>query len=632
MSMASAHDSANRRVLDVQGLTVEFGSGPRSLKAVQDIGLHVDRGETLAIVGESGSGKSVTSLAIMRLVEFGGGRIVQGVMTFHRRDGAPVDLVAAGNERMRAMRGKDLGMVFQEPMTSLNPVMTIGAQIVEAIRLHQPGDTQSAEAEARRILERVRIPDAAAAMRRYPHELSGGMRQRVMIAMALSCQPALLIADEPTTALDVTIQAQILQLIRELQRDMDMGVIFITHDMGVVAEVADRVMVMRRGRAIETNDAAALFAHPRETYTRALMAAAPRLGAMRGTSEPARFDLVEPRAESAAATPSAPPAVRPPASESRPSRPSAAPILRVRDLVTRFDVRAGILSRVKRRVHAVEKVSFDLHAGETLSLVGESGCGKTTTGRSILQLARVTSGTVEFDGRTVRPDDPQSLRALRRGTQFVFQDPFASLNPRMRVGESIKEPMLIHGIAGGADADLRVARLMERVGLDPEMADRWPHQFSGGQRQRICIARALSVNPRVLIADEAVSALDVSIQAQIVNLMIDLQQGLGVAYLFISHDMAVVERVSHRVAVMYLGQIVEIGPRQAVFENPQHPYTRKLMQAVPVPDPARRRELRADSTELPSPVRPLGYEPEISPLEQVGAGHFVARHRVGGLY
>uniref|UniRef100_UPI0039EE285C dipeptide ABC transporter ATP-binding protein n=1 Tax=Bordetella sputigena TaxID=1416810 RepID=UPI0039EE285C len=635
-----------RRVLDVNDLTVTFGSGAHSVPAVADIALHVDRGETLAIVGESGSGKSVTSLAIMRLVEFGGGRIARGSMAFRRRDGTIVDLAAAGHEQMRAMRGADLGMVFQEPMTSLNPVMTIGAQIVEAIRLHQPGDARSAEAETRRILDRVRIPDGGAVMRRYPHELSGGMRQRVMIAMALSCKPALLIADEPTTALDVTIQAQILQLIRELQRDMDMGVIFITHDMGVVAEVADRVMVMRHGRAIESNGATELFAHPREPYTRALMAAAPKLGAMRGTTAPARFDLLEtaPR-EAAASAPAS--AMEPPAAPPTAPAPGAAssaaavagrdapgkhPILRVRDLVTRFDVRGGILARVKRRVHAVEKVSFDLHAGETLSLVGESGCGKTTTGRSILQLARVTSGSVEFDGQYVRPDDPLSLRALRRGMQFVFQDPFASLNPRMRVGESIKEPMLIHGVASGAEADRRVASLMERVGLDPAMATRWPHQFSGGQRQRICIARALSVNPRVLIADESVSALDVSIQAQIVNLLIDLQRELGVSYLFISHDMAVVERVSHRVAVMYLGQIVEIGPRQAVFEDPRHPYTRKLMQAVPVPDPTRRREVRVDNAELPSPVRPLGYEPDVPPLEQVGPGHFVARHQVGGLY
>ena len=615
--------TSGRRVLELENLSVAFGRGEAAFKAVKSLSLHVDRGETLAIVGESGSGKSVTSLAIMRLVEFGGGRIESGRMTFYR--GAcgrgpdeAVDLVAASEDRMRAMRGNDLGMIFQEPMTSLNPVFTVGSQIVEAIRLHQACDARGAQAVARRILDQVRIPDSASIMGRYPHELSGGMRQRVMIAMALSCKPALLIADEPTTALDVTIQAQILQLIRELQREMDMGVIFITHDMGVVAEVADRVLVMRRGDVVENNDVNGLFHAPAHPYTQALMAAVPRLGAMRGTRGPARFALLS----------DAPAADAPP-----PALPAGDQVvLRVRDLVTRFDVRGGIFSRVKKRVHAVEQVSFDLHAGETLSLVGESGCGKTSTGRSLLRLARTTRGEIEFEGRPVRQDDAASLRALRRNMQFVFQDPFASLNPRMRVGDCVKEPMLIHGLYSGAQADRRVAELFERVGLDPAMTRRWPHEFSGGQRQRICIARALSVDPKVLIADESVSALDVSIQAQIVNLLIDLQRDLGVSYLFISHDMAVVERISHRVAVMYLGQIVEIGPRQAVFENPQHDYTKKLMQAVPIADPGARRGITLELTELPSPARAVGDEPVVRPLVQVGPGHFVARHRIGGAY
>jgi ABC-type glutathione transport system ATPase component len=653
--MVDIGNTSPRRVLDVSNLSVAFSSGGKTIQAVDGISLHVDRGETLAIVGESGSGKSVTSLSIMRLVEFGGGTIAQGSMVFHRPDGTQVNLATTSQQAMRAMRGSDLGMVFQEPMTSLNPVMTAGAQIIETIRLHRPGDARAAAAETRRILDRVRIPDAVAIMGRYPHELSGGMRQRVMIAMALACRPALLIADEPTTALDVTIQAQILQLIRELQRDMDMGVIFITHDMGVVAEIADRVMVMRHGKTIETGDVESLFARPTQPYTRALMAAAPRLGAMRGTSVPARFDLLETEsaaaaadtaagntastllvatasASSASASVASIPATLAHAASDATVTPTKHPVLRVRDMVMRFDVRGGVLSRLKSRIHAVEGVSFDLHAGETLALVGESGCGKTTTGRSVLQLTRITSGTVEFDGREVRNDDPQSLRELRRGMQFVYQDPFASLNPRMRIGDSIKEPMLIHKLASGAAADRQAASLMERVGLDPAMMRRFPHQFSGGQRQRICIARALSVKPRVLIADESVSALDVSIQAQIVNLLIDLQREMGVAYLFISHDMAVVERISHRVAVMYLGQIVEIGPRQAVFENPQHEYTRKLMQAVPITDPTQRRTTTADVAELPSPVHTLDYRPQVQPLVQVGPGHFVARHRVGGLY
>ena len=609
----------NRRVLEIEDLSIAFGRGDSTFRAVKSLSLHVDRSETLAIVGESGSGKSVTSLAVMRLVEFGGGRIEGGRMTFHRSSGQSVDLVAASEDSMRAMRGNDLGMIFQEPMTSLNPVFTVGSQIVEAIRLHQPGDARSAAAEARRVLDQVRIPDAAAIMGRYPHELSGGMRQRVMIAMALSCKPALLIADEPTTALDVTIQAQILQLIRELQREMDMGVIFITHDMGVVAEVADRVMVMRKGDVVENNDVYGLFKAPQHPYTQALMAAVPRLGAMQGTALPARFPLLS---DGDAGQPAKPPALA----------AKDEVVMSVRGLVTRFDVRGGVFARVKKRVHAVEQVSFDLHAGETLSLVGESGCGKTSTGRSLLRLTKTTGGTIEFQGKPVRQDDPASLLALRRNMQFVFQDPFASLNPRMRVGECVKEPMLIHNLSSGAQADRRTAELFERVGLDASMMRRWPHEFSGGQRQRICIARALSVDPKVLIADESVSALDVSIQAQIVNLLIDLQRDLGVSYLFISHDMAVVERISHRVAVMYLGQIVEIGPRQAIFENPQHAYTKKLMQAVPIADPSQRRRATLELSELPSPARAVGDQPVVQPLVQVGDGHFVARHRIGGAY
>ncbi|MEB2399184.1 MAG: dipeptide ABC transporter ATP-binding protein [Alcaligenaceae bacterium] len=633
-----------RRVLDVSDVSVVFGRGAGAFTAVKSLSLHVDRGETLAIVGESGSGKSVTSLAVMRLVEFGGGRIASGGMAFHARDGRKVDLLAASEETMRAMRGADISMIFQEPMTSLNPVLTVGFQIVEAIRLHQQCDARAAEAAARRVLDQVRIPDSRAILKRYPHELSGGMRQRVMIAMALSCRPALLIADEPTTALDVTIQAQILGLIKELQREMDMGVIFITHDMGVVAEVADRVMVMRKGEVVENNDVHGLFNAPRHPYTKALMAAVPRLGAMRGTDGPAHFDLLDGaaagRGAPASGTAPAPTPAQAQASiQAQASAvagahagPSGDVILRVRDLVTRFDVRGGFFSRVKRKVHAVEKVSFDLHAGETLSLVGESGCGKTTTGRSLMHLTPTLGGRIEFDGKVLDRADPDAMRHLRRNMQFVFQDPFASLNPRMRIGDSIKEPMLIHGLHSGAAADRRVAELLERVGLDAAMAGRWPHEFSGGQRQRICIARALSVNPKVLIADESVSALDVSIQAQIVNLLIDLQRELGVAYLFISHDMAVVERVSHRVAVMYLGQIVELGPRRMIFENPQHPYTRKLMQAVPVADPSVRRAKALEVSDIPSPVRDLGDEPEVKALVQVGEGHYVARHSIGGAY
>lgn len=618
------------RVLDVKGLSVNFGTGAGTVRAVQSLDLHLDRGETLAIVGESGSGKSVTSLALMRLIEYGGGTITEGSMQLHRASGQSVDLRHAPEDTMRTLRGADLSMIFQEPMTSLNPVFTVGSQLTEAIMLHQPGDISAATATAIRILDQVRIPDAKAMMGRYPHELSGGMRQRVMIAMALSCKPSVLIADEPTTALDVTIQAQILQLIQSLQKEMDMGVIFITHDMGVVAEVADRVMVMRHGKVVEQNDVFGLFAQPRHLYTRTLLAAVPKLGSMRGTHEPLRFDLPLQEGEADRARPETRHVKH--GERSADGAHTSPVILSVKDLVTRFDIRGGIFSRVVKRVHAVEHVSFDLHEGETLSLVGESGCGKTTTGRSLMSLTKVASGQIIFAGKPIVQSSAQSLRELRRNVQFVFQDPFASLNPRMRIGECIKEPLIIQGIAQGTEADRRVSELMERVGLDPATINRWPHEFSGGQRQRICIARALSVNPKVLIADEAVSALDVSIRAQIVNLLIDLQDDLGISYLFISHDMAVVERVSHRVAVMYLGQIVELGPRNAIFENPQHPYTRKLMAAVPIADPMVRRTHNLEVSEIPSPARALNDLPIVAPLVQVGEGHFVAKHKIGGVY
>ncbi|MEK6351776.1 MAG: dipeptide ABC transporter ATP-binding protein [Burkholderia cenocepacia] len=620
-----------QRVVAVDDLSVTFRREGATFDAVRNVSFHVDRGETLAIVGESGSGKSVTSLALMRLVEHGGGEITSGRIAFRRRGGALVDLARASAATMRGIRGADIAMIFQEPMTSLNPVFTVGDQISEAIALHQSKGAAEARAEALRLLDLVRIPEARRVFARYPHQLSGGMRQRVMIAMALSCRPALLIADEPTTALDVTIQAQILQLVRGLQDEMNMGVIFITHDMGVVAEVADRVLVMYRGEKVEEGESDRIFATPAHRYTRALLAAVPRLGSMQGTDAPEKFPLL--KVDGTRATAAAP-TTAPAANDAQPPVDHAAPpILRVRDLVTRFPVKSGVFGRVSQYVHAVERVSFELRAGETLALVGESGCGKSTTGRSLLRLVESQSGSIEFDGRDISALKGSDLQALRRNIQFIFQDPFASLNPRLTVGFSIMEPLLVHGVASGSEAQARVDWLLDKVGLPPEAARRYPHEFSGGQRQRIAIARALALNPKVVIADESVSALDVSVQAQIVNLMLDLQRELGVAYLFISHDMAVVERISHRVAVMYLGQIVEIGPRRAVFEAPQHPYTKKLMSAVPVADPARRhapRQLAAD--EIPSPIRAVGDEPVVAPLVAVGPDHYVATHRVGGAY
>ena len=609
--------AAPAALLSVSGLSVEFRTSERVVSAVRNVSFGVDRGETIAIVGESGSGKSVTARSLMRLVEHGGGRITSGKL-FFARDSGSLDLAQASPSVMREIRGAEIAMIFQEPMTSLNPVFTVGEQIAESIRLHQGKDFSAASREALRMLQQVRIPEAAQVLGRYPHQLSGGMRQRVMIAMALSCKPKLLIADEPTTALDVTIQAQILELVRLLQQEMRMAVVFITHDMGVVAEVAHRVIVMYRGEKVEEGDVEQIFHAPRHAYTQALLAAVPRLGSMQGSDTPAPFPLLTTSGDGA------------PAAPVRALSPPGEPLLRVRGLKTRFPIRSGILGRVRREVHAVEQVSFDLRAGETLALVGESGCGKSTTGRSLLRLVTIGAGSIELNGRDIAKLSPDEVRPLRREIQMIFQDPYASLDPRLTVGFSVAEPLYIHGIAKGA-AEERVAWLLEHVGLSPDSAKRYPHEFSGGQRQRVAIARALALKPKIIVADEAVSALDVSIRAQIINLMLDLQAEFGLSYLFISHDMAVVERISHRVAVMYLGQIVEIGPRRAIFENPQHPYTRKLLAAVPVADPARRkRKTELSSEEIPSPIRAVGDEPQVSPLKQVAPGHYVATHPIVG--
>jgi glutathione transport system ATP-binding protein len=609
-------------LLQVSSLSVEFRTSERTVVAVRDVSFSVARGETIAVVGESGSGKSVTALSLMRLIEHGGGTITSGRLDFQRPGGERIDLARADAATMRSIRGAEIAMIFQEPMTSLNPVYTVGEQIAESIRLHQGKSRTAARREALSMLEQVRIPEAKQVLDRHPHQLSGGMRQRVMIAMALSCRPALLIADEPTTALDVTIQAQILGLIRALQDQMHMAVVFITHDMGVVAEVAERVIVMYQGAKVEDGLAETIFHAPQHTYTKALLAAVPKLGSMQGTDAPARFPLLAPRGVDT-----------PPEVVTALAAPHGPPLLSVHGLKTRFDLPSGFFGTVHRRVHAVEQVSFDLKAGETLALVGESGCGKSTTGRSLLRLVDVQGGSIEFGGRDIARLTGDQVRPLRREIQMVFQDPYASLDPRLTVGFSIAEPLYVHGVAGGSEARDRVAWLLSHVGLAPEHAQRYPHEFSGGQRQRIAIARALALQPKIIIADEAVSALDVSIRAQIVNLMLDLQEEFGLAYLFISHDMAVVERISHRVAVMYLGQIVEIGPRRAIFEEPRHPYTRKLLAAVPIADPARRRrKTELSSDEIPSPIRAVGDEPTLLPLEEVGPGHFVAKHRVGGVY
>ncbi len=595
-------------ILSVENLTASFLVDGVWKPVVRDVSFSVAPGETVAIVGESGSGKSVTSLSIMRLLQSDSSRIEGTIMLGGR------DLLSLPEHEMRKVRGNDVSMIFQEPMTSLNPLFTIGDQISEALLCHNDMSAADAKAETIRLLEKVRIPSAASRFDEYPHRFSGGMRQRVMIAMALASKPKLLIADEPTTALDVTIQGQILDLIKMLQEEEGTSVLFITHDMGVVAEIADRTVVMYRGEQVETGATADIFHRGQHPYTRALLSAVPVLGSMQSYERPLRFPVVN------AATGESDTPAEMPDTVAREK-----PVLQVKNLTKRFDIHSGLFGKLRGRVHAVENVSFDLFAGETLSLVGESGCGKSTTGRAIMRLIEPQSGSVIVDGRDVLSLGKRDMREMRKSVQMIFQDPFASLNPRMTVGQAIAEPYLEHRMGTAREAKEIVADMLHKVGLTPDMASRYPHEFSGGQRQRICIARALALQPKVIVADESVSALDVSIKAQVINLMLDLQQSLNLSFLFISHDMAVVERVSHRVAVMYLGEIVEIGPRAAVFGNPQHDYTKKLMAAVPVPDPDRRREKRADANdELKSPIRAVDYLVKPREYRAVSPGHLVA--------
>lgn len=595
-------------ILRVDNLKTAFRTGQGWTQIVKGISFEIGAEETLAVVGESGSGKSVTALSIMRLLDPEFSRIEGSVKLSGR------DLLALPEAEMRKVRGRQIGMIFQEALTSLNPLATVGKQIAETLYIHGRMSGSAADAEAVRLLERVRIPAARNRANDLPHNLSGGMRQRVMIAMALACKPQLLIADEPTTALDVTIQAQILQLIKELQREEGMGVLFITHDMGVVAEIADRTVVMYGGELLEQGPTERIFDHAQKTYTKTLIAAVPRLGTMDGNGQPQHFPVID----------KATGALRTPTQRSDTVDHGHEPVLSVRNLVKRFDLSSGLFGGVHGRVHAVENVSFDLRAGETLSLVGESGCGKSTTGRAIMRLVEPQSGEVHLAGTDIMALDKRRVRDMRRHIQMIFQDPFASLNPRIRVGEAIAEPYLTHKLGNRAQARAKVADLLARVGLDPAVASRYPQQFSGGQRQRICIARALSLEPKVIVADESVSGLDVSIKAQVVNLLLDLQESLGLSYLFISHDMAVVERMSHRVAVMYLGEIVEMGPAASVFANPQHPYTKRLIAAVPVPDPARRNEVRkVANDEIKSPIRAADFVPPARVYRTVASDHIV---------
>nr|WP_325264774.1 ABC transporter ATP-binding protein [uncultured Rhizobium sp.] len=599
----------SKPLLSVERLSVEFGES----RVVDDLSFTVEAGQTVAVVGESGSGKSVTSLSTMRLADMMGANYASGRIMFNGRD-----LLQASQKEMRSVRGKEIAMIFQEPMTSLNPVFTIGDQICEVLVLHEKMSKSAALAEAGRLLDMVRLPDSEELLTRFPHQLSGGMRQRVMIAMALACRPKLLIADEPTTALDVTIQAQILNIMRDLQKTLGMGMVFITHDMGVVAEMADHVVVMWKGKKVEEGPVREIFANPQHPYTQALLSAVPKLGSMMGEAFPKRLPLT--------ILQDGKPTVVGVERIQDTVKNGATPLLSVKDLYVRFDIKKNLFGKATHRLSAVQKVSFDINPGETLALVGESGSGKSTIGRTIQQLQSAMSGDIAFNGRTFSSMSAAERFRLRQDVQYIFQDPFASLDPRKTVGFSIAEPINTHSLISDAKAvRRRVDELLERVGLTSDVATRYPHEFSGGQRQRVCIARALASDPKLIIADEALSALDVSIQAQIINLFMDLQAERGLAYLFISHDMAVVEKMSHRVAVLFLGQIMELGSRRQVFETPAHDYTRRLLSAVPVADPTVARQSAMIEGEIPNPVRRVGDEPAILVHEEINPGHFVAK-------
>jgi peptide/nickel transport system ATP-binding protein/glutathione transport system ATP-binding protein len=603
----------NIPVLDVKKLKVNFQTKTGKVTGVNDLSFSIFPGETVCLVGESGSGKSVSSLAIMRLVEFGGGKIDAGTIMFASNSYVQSDLINSDQNKMREIRGNEIGMVFQEPMTALNPVFTIKRQLTEGLRVHKQMSKNDADVEALNLLKSVRIPEPERRLHQYPHELSGGMRQRIVIAMALACKPKILIADEPTTALDVTIQAEILTLLNRLKKETGTSILFITHDMAVVAQIADRVVVMYHGEKVEEGNVNEVFNNPKKDYTKKLISSVPKLGAMIGKKYPEPLKL-----------------------DSRNKAKSikivgtTKPLLEVKNLVTRFPVTGGMFRKKIANLHAVEDVSFTINRGQTFSLVGESGCGKTTIARSVLRLEESESGEVFMDGVDILKQNKKDLLRQRLNMQMVFQDPYGSLNPVMKLFDQVAEPLINYKIASGHNLNKKISELFDKVRLPRSFLNRYPHELSGGQRQRVAIARALALNPKLLILDEAVSALDVSVQASVINLLLDLQDELGLSYLFVSHDMAVVERVSHYVGVMYLGRMVEIGDRQTIFSNPTHPYTRALMKAVPIADPKKRFN-RDDINFKPisSPIRDLGFVPEPSSYSMIKKGHYVLNNDIG---
>ena len=600
-------------ILDVDSLKVSFQTKTGKVTGVEDLSFSIFPGETVCLVGESGSGKSVSSLSIMRLVEFGGGRIDSGRIMFSSNSQAKKDLIDFNQKDMREIRGNEIGMVFQEPMTALNPVFTIKRQLTEGLRIHKNLNKIEAQSEALNLLKSVRIPEPERRLNQYPHELSGGMRQRIVIAMALACKPRILIADEPTTALDVTIQAEILTLLNRLKQETGTSILFITHDMAVVAQIADRVVVMYNGEKVEEGTVNQIFNNPSKDYTKKLISSVPKLGAMIGKKYPEPLEL---------------------SSNDKVKTKKVVgtnkPLLEVKNLVTRYPVMGGMFRKKIANLHAVEDVSFSINKGQTFSLVGESGCGKTTIARSILRLEETVSGEVWIEGIDILKQNKKELLKQRLNMQMVFQDPYGSLNPVMKLFDQVAEPLINYKITQGTELNKTISELFDKVKLPRAFLNRYPHELSGGQRQRVAIARALALNPKLLILDEAVSALDVSVQASVINLLLDLQHELGLSYLFVSHDMAVVERVSHYVGVMYLGRMVEIGDRQTIFSNPTHPYTKALMKAVPIADPKKR--FRGDDINfkaISSPIRSLDFIPDSSSYKKIKKDHYVLDNDIG---
>jgi len=562
-------------LLSIENLSVDFITENETTHAVKNISLQVHRGEIVAIVGESGSGKSVTSLSILQLLPKPPAHYCNGKIIF-QDDELQLDLIRANSNQIRQIRGSKIAMIFQEPMTSLNPVMTCGKQVMEALLVHKK--ISSAEAKQKTIewFEKVKLPEPRNIFSRYPHELSGGQKQRVMIAMAMCCQPSLLICDEPTTALDVTVQQTILQLIKELQQEQNMGVIFITHDLGVVAQIADRVAIMYKGEIVEENTTQAIFSHPQNAYTKALIACRPAMHP-KGERLPTVSDFVEGGKSEVSAQ--KPEEVKNQKSE---TRSETQELVRVANLTVQFAGKTNLLGKPKTHFTAVDNVSFEILKGETLGLVGESGCGKTTLGRTLLRLIEPTSGKIIYNNSNIAQLSKEQLKELRKDVQLIFQDPYSSLNPRLTIGDAIAEPMKITAIEkNNRERKKKVAELLERVSLSSRMMNRYPHEFSGGQRQRIVIARALSMNPGFIVCDESVSALDVSVQAQVLNLLNDLKREMGLTMLFISHDLSIVRYMCDRIIVMNKGKIIESGAAEVVYHRPQNEYTRQLIEAIP---------------------------------------------------